>query len=147
MSTSSAELDRLRCLQDLTSGIAAADNNLASPEFLSVIYQILGRLTGSAKLDISLLPMLKIDEHYTFQDPRSVAEPGIGERQNLFDFLTNTYRLKPEVILLDPIPDELAEKYPYLQGLRACDRNYFALFPILYSGDLIGVVELLPQPG
>jgi len=147
MSKPSAELDHLRCLQELTAAIAAADNNLASPEFLTGIYKMLNRLTVSSQLDISLLPMLRIDDHYTFQDPRSVAEQGVGERQNLVDFLTNTYRLKPEVILLDPIPDELSEKYPYLHGLRACDRNYFALIPILYSNDLIGVVELLPQPG
>jgi len=135
-------------VQELTGKVAlAAPQSLTDPDFLRDVLDLLDKLMEGGDLRISLMPMLKIADSYTFQDPRTLAKQhdAFANKHNLFEFLSNTYLLKPETIFLDPIPDDLALKYSYLNDLRLGGIDFFALVPVVFDEALIGVIEVYPQ--
>jgi len=106
---------------------------------------------SSHEIEVSFMPMLKVNGRYTFDDPREWTikrnENEGGCRENLYDFLASNYRSKPQKIFLEPIPDPLALKYPYLECLRQQGVQIFSILPVFADQELVGAIEMFSYSG
>ena len=117
--------------------------------YIKDIREALSIVSGNNNLKFGLLPMFELNGQFIFSEHFSeldlASQFNKSSQKNLFDYLMNVYRLKPNRIYLKEIADELAEKYEYLKVHKNNGIRAFALLPIFYHGRFVGVLEVVAK--
>ncbi|WP_285545483.1 hypothetical protein [Dyadobacter frigoris] len=114
----------------------------------SVVKKALYDISDRQDLVFNLMPMLLVNDKYTFENPRASPElnkDSLDQRQlrnKIYQFLSAIYRLEPKRVFLRIIDDEFADKYSYLKFLRDQNVNSYALLPVFFRNSLVGVLEI-----
>jgi hypothetical protein len=131
--------------------ILNADHKSPDLSYVDEIVEALDIASESEELQFGLFPMLKINEQFTFKDPRRNKDQMAGRFVNadtkelLYDFLAKIYCVQPRTVYLQTLTDDIIAEYEYLKILKSKGVKSFALVPVYYQQSLIGVLEIMTQ--
>jgi hypothetical protein len=126
--------------------VVAAGSYDKGVAYLKDIRQALKVIAGNSNLKFGLFPMFQLNGKFIFSEQFGNDEP-VGDyngtsQKSLFNYLTNVYRLSPYRIYLKNIGDEMADRYEYLKIHRNNGVKSFALIPVFYHDQFMGVLEV-----
>jgi hypothetical protein len=131
--------------------VNAEETRQQEQELETQIKRTMHELSDRSDLVFNLIPKLTVNEKFTFDDPRlsvsnTVSEPGAAPlRAHLYAFLSEIYVRSPKRIYLETISDDYARQYQYLSHLRSKGVISYALLPVFYHQELVGVVEVYTE--
>ena len=136
-------------IKQIDRQVDSVDHYAKTFSYLKDVRQALSVVSGNSSLKFGLLPMFELNGEFIFSEHFSdlelTSQYDNSSKKNLFDYLMNVYRLKPNRIYLNEIADELADKYEYLKVHRNNGIRSFALLPIFYHGRFVGVLEVVAK--
>lgn len=108
-------------------------------------------LIGSNDIEFGLLPVLEVNNKLIFNDSEclncklmSIAqESGMGEIAYMN--LATNYFQKPRQIFFREISPDDEERHSYLKILKAKGIHAYALSPVYFNNDLVGVLEIYSE--
>lgn len=130
----------------VTRQVVASNHQSGDFSYMKDVREALTVVAGSTNLQFGVLPLLQLNNKFIFSEHFSGAASFDNlkgpSRGGLFDYLINVYRHKPYRVYLKSISDELAVQYEYLQLLRDGGMQSFALLPVFYHQQFVGVLEV-----
>jgi hypothetical protein len=138
-------------IENIGNQILNADHKSPDLSYVEEIVEALEIAAESEELEFGLFPMLKINEQFTFKDPRRNKDLMAGRfvdadtKELLYDFLAKIYCVQPRTVYLQTLSDEIVAEYQYLKILKSKDVKSFALVPVYHQQSLIGVLEIMTR--
>jgi len=127
--------------------VIIAHNECATGSYDQGISKALKTIAGTNALEFGILPYITLsgrtllDDHSSFKSILltyvNQQESAAYARRLLEDYLT-----KPRTLIFPEILEQEKQKYPILKLLNKSGIRSYALFPLYYSGKLVGCLEV-----
>lgn len=134
----------------ITAEASISQRTETASELKYSIYDSLNTLAGTTDIEFELIPLLKVNDSYTFNDSLHNKEP-VDEggkqlfRTSLFEFLVTAFLPDPKRRYLKEITDDFALRHPYLGNLKKDGVVSYALIPVSFKKETVGVLELFSR--
>jgi hypothetical protein len=135
-----------RALQSIRD-VIIAHNECASGSYDTGISNALKTIAGTNALEFGILPYITLsgrtllDDHSSF---KSILLTYVNQQESAAQArrLLEDYLAKPRTLIFPEILEQEEQKYPILKLLNKCGIRSYALFPLYYSGKLVGCLEI-----
>ena len=112
------------------------------------VNQSLRTLAGKSNIDFGILPFVKINGRSVYLSEgcsrsiimNSAVKYHISE--DVFNDLVKQYEQNTEVLIYNKISEQRDIKHPFLKVLKYAGINSYALLPVFYHKQLLGVLEI-----
>ena len=135
-------------LQHAIDGIreALVNHNYQTEAYLHIL-QTLKTLGGNADIDYGLLPLITVNDKPVLDvdDNSSIiinAGKKYGLKESIFFEQLQSYQQNPKPIFFNRITDEHIEKMPFMEAIRTSGIKSYAILPVFYNAQLVGILEI-----